>query len=352
MVRRRPALGAGPADPVPRAQWCHCGGGDKNWDYRYAWVRDSSFTVDAMLRLGLDEEVHAAVAWLLAAIRRTEPDLHVLYTLSGEVAGGEHDADVPGYRHSTPVRLGNGAAGQSQLGTFGDLFDTIARYVRAGHFIDRDTGRLLADLADRCCDRWTTRDSGIWELPALEHYTISKMGCWVALRRAVELARRGQIPDRRSDRWRSEAREIRAFVARECWSEEKQSYTLHAGTGDLDAAVLLAGRTGFDRGRRLASTIDAIVSELGHDPWLYRYSGMQTEEGAFIACSFWLVEALVHTGQVERARALMDRAVAGSPSLGLLAEQIDPVAGAHLGNTPQGLSHLALVNAAFTCAGT
>lgn len=326
-------------------------GGDKNWDYRFAWVRDSSFTVDALLRLGLDEEVHAAVSWLLSAIRRTAPDLHVLYTLSGEVAGEEHQPDVPGYQNSTPVRLGNGAAGQSQLGTFGDLFDTIARYVRAGHFVDRDTGRLLADLADRCCDRWMTQDSGIWELPALEHYTISKMGCWVALRRAVELADAGQIPNRRSDRWQVEAREIRAFVERECWSAEKQAYTLRAGSNDLDAAVLLAGRTGYDRGHRLASTIDAVVDELGDGPWLYRYSGMQAEEGAFIACSFWLVEALVHTGQAARATALMDQAVAGSSRLGLLAEQIDPATGAHLGNMPQGLSHLALVNAAWTCDG-
>jgi GH15 family glucan-1,4-alpha-glucosidase len=322
-------------------------GGSKNWDYRYAWVRDSSFTLDALINLGLHEEVHGAVSWLLGAIGANGGDLHVFYTLDGAVANYEATLDIPGWRHSRPVRSGNSASGQTQLGTYGDLFDTISRYCAEGHVIDPGTGRMLADLADRCCDQWRTRDSGIWELKAREHYTISKIGCWVALDRAVTLAEARQIPDLHVERWRAGTEEIRDWVNTHCWSDAKSAYALYAGTDDLDAAVLLAGRTGFERGPRLATSIDAITGELGRGPLLYRYSGMDQEEGAFVACSFWMVEALVHTGQTGRARQLMDDTVALANDVGLLSEQIDPETGAFLGNTPQGLSHLALINAAF-----
>ena len=327
-------------------------GGPKNWDYRYAWIRDSSFTLDAFIALGLHEEVHASVSWLIDAMRRSEPELHIFYDLEGGVPGGETRLDAPGYRSSRPVRAGNDASTQVQLGIYGDLFDTVHRYVRAGHLLDSHTAGLLAGYADRCANLWDTKDSGIWELGDLEHYTISKIGCWVALDRAAGLAAAGQLPDDRRGAWRAEADEIRAWVNTHCWSEAKESYTFYAGTDDLDAAVLLAGRTGFDRGPRLASTISAVRSELGPgiDPLLYRYTGMDVEEGAFVACTFWLVDALVRTGQVGEARRVMEEAVTLSNDVGILSEQIDPGTGAFLGNLPQGLSHLALINAAHTVA--
>jgi GH15 family glucan-1,4-alpha-glucosidase len=325
-------------------------GGAKNWDYRYSWVRDSSFTIDAFINLGLHEEVHGAVSWLLDALERSAPDLHVFYTLNGDVASGETILDVPGWEESSPARAGNSAGTQSQLGTFGDLFDTMRRYINEGHLLDRRSATLLADMADRCCDAWPKKDSGIWELAEPQHYTISKMGCWVALDRATSLARDGHLPDDRSGRWKSEAAEIKAWIAEHCWSDRKQSYTFFAGTEDLDAAVLLAGRTGFDRGPRLASTIEAVAGELGRGPLLYRYTGMDKEEGAFVACTFWMVNALVHVGQIDRARQLMDEGVALANDVGLLSEQIDPATNAFLGNLPQGLSHLALVNAAHVLA--
>ena len=322
-------------------------GGSKNWDYRFAWVRDTSFTLDALINLGLHEEVHGAVSWLLAAVRRNGPDLHVFYTLDGGVDTAERRLDIPGYRHSRPVRDGNGAAHQVQLGTYGDLFDTVARYCAEGHLLDQATGHLLAGLADRCCDRWRSEDSGIWELGDLAHYTISKIGCWVALDRAARLADDGQIPDRNADRWRDEAVAVHEWVDEHCWSPSRRAYTFHAGTDDLDAAVLLAGRTGFDRGERLAATVEAVVGELGRGPLVYRYSGMEGREGAFVACTFWVVDALVHLGELGRARDLMEEGVGLANDLGLLSEQIDPHTGELLGNVPQGLSHLALVNAAF-----
>jgi GH15 family glucan-1,4-alpha-glucosidase len=320
-------------------------GGTKNWDYRYAWIRDSSFVLDALITLGLHEEVHGAMSRLLDAIRRNGRELAVFYTLGGELSEGCRELDAPGYRGSRPVRAGNGAARQLQLGTYGDLLDAVARYLDEGHLLDPSTTQLLAGFADECCDAWRREDSGIWELEERRHYTISKIGCWVALDRAVTMAVRGHLPDAHAARWQHEAREIREFVSSRCWSEEKASYTFYADTDELDAAVLLAGRTGFDRGARLASTIDAIATELGVGPAIYRYSGAAKEEGAFVACTYWMVEALVYCGRHDAARALMDRARMLANDVGILAEQFDPTTGAALGNLPQALSHLSLINA-------
>ncbi len=335
------AVAAAPTTSLPERI-----GGDKNWDYRFMWVRDSSFAADALIALQLHEEVQGVVEWLLAAVRRTAPDLHVFYTLDGSTPGGEETLDTRGYRDSRPVRSGNGAAGQSQLGGFGDLFDTVSRYVDAGRFLDPMTGRLLAELADRCCDLWMTKDSGIWELGQHQHYTISKIGCWVALDRAVRLAQAGEIATGHADRWAAEAAQIKRWVDEHCWSEAKQSYTFYAGTDELDAATLLAGRTGFERGARLAGTVQAVRAELGRGTLLYRYSGMAEAEGCFLACTFWLVSALTSLGELTDARELMDSAVALTNDVGLLSEQMDPTSESMLGNFPQALSHLALVNAA------
>jgi GH15 family glucan-1,4-alpha-glucosidase len=325
-------------------------GGDANYDYRFMWVRDAAFTADALMSLGLGEETHAAVAWLVSVVRRTAPDLHVLYTLSGNIADDLEELPVPGYRDSRPVRRGNDASGQRQWGTFGDLFDTVWTYVRCGHVLDSDTGRMLARLADRCCDTWRLPDSGLWELPQREHYTVSKMGVWVALDRAVKLCEAGQLPSEHTHRWSAEARVVRDWVNDNCWSAAKRSYTFYAGTDDLDAAVLLAGQNGFDREERLASTADAIGRELREGPLVWRYSGQRHREGAFLACTFWLVTALRWSGRRDEAVALMDEAVGLGNDLGLLSEERS-ADGHLLGNIPQGLSHLALVNAATALNG-
>ncbi|HEY5334494.1 MAG TPA: glycoside hydrolase family 15 protein [Mycobacteriales bacterium] len=325
-------------------------GGDKNWDYRYMWIRDTSYTVDACIQLGLEEEVQGAVASLLRSVRSTLPGLNVFYRLDGNPPDKERDLDAPGYRGSRPVRAGNQAASQTQLGTFGDLFDSIWRYVRDGHLLDPATAEMLADLADRCCDIWRSKDAGIWELKAQEHYTSSKIGCWVALDRAVHLHDQGQVPTTRADRWRAERDAIKAWVNEHCWSADKCSYTFFAGSDQLDASVLLAGMNGFDRGERLAGTVEAVKRELSAGPLVYRYTGMDKEEGAFLACSFWMVAALAALDRLDEATALMDQAVSLSNDLGLMAEQMDPESREMLGNVPQGLSHLALVNSAFAVA--
>ncbi|HET9692169.1 MAG TPA: glycoside hydrolase family 15 protein [Acidimicrobiales bacterium] len=328
-------------------------GGTKNWDYRYSWVRDSSYTVGAFMDLGLHEEVQAAVSWLLSALRESAPHMEIFYTLEGKPPphGGVDELSVPGYRDSRPVRAGNSASGQVQLGVYGDLFDAIWRYVEAGHILDAETAMLLERLANQCCDRWRADDSGIWELPVRQPYTVSKMGCWVALDRAVRLADAGQLASGRTDRWRAEAGDVRAFVESACWSPDagpRGAYTLWAGTTQLDAACLLAGRNGFDRGERLSATIDAVSAELRRGPRVWRASSMPLEEGAFVACTFWMVEAMAHAGRLDEAVELMELALAELPNdVGILSEE-SAADGAALGNLPQGLSHLALVNAAFT----
>jgi GH15 family glucan-1,4-alpha-glucosidase len=272
--------------------------------------------------------------------------LKVFYSLDGSVPDSEETLAAAGYRDSRPVRSGNGAASQTQLGTFGDLFDSVWRYVEAGHVLDPPTGRLLADLADRCCDMWPTQDAGIWELHVNRHYTVSKMGCWVALDRVMRLHVGGHVPGTHAFRWERERDMIRQWIHRHCWSAEKQSYTFYAGTDELDAAMLLAGQNGFDRGPRLAGTVAAIRRELACGPLVYRYTGMADEEGAFLACSFWLVSALAALGRDAEAAEQMSASVALANDLGVLAEQMDPEDRSMLGNVPQALSHLALVNAA------
>lgn len=322
--------------------------GGKNWDYRYAWVRDTAYTLTALFRFGLREEIHAAMSWMLGTIRRDGPEPSVFYHFDGSVPETQTmEHDVPGWRGIGPVVSGNGAAAQLQLGVYGDLFNIVQLYVDGGNILDAATGRTLAEIADIACDRWRSKDAGMWELHEPRHYVTSKMGCWQALQHAVHLAEIGQIPGDPS-RWRSEAALIRAWVDEHGWSDERQSYVWYAGSEQLDASVLLHAISGFDRGPRMRSTLRALEEELGSGPHLYRYSGAEAEEHAFVACSFWFVSALHLTGQVERARVRMNELMAWVPDTGVLAEMADPQSGSSWGNLPQALSHLALLNAAIT----
>ena len=327
-------------------------GGDRNYDYRYCWIRDTSFVLDSFIQLGLRQEVQGTLAWMLDSISSTAPVIHPFYQLRGDVPTGEEEEAelrLRGYRDSAPCRGGNRAVDQPQWGNYGDLLECVWLAVdRAGAHLDPDSADLLASLGNRVCDIWTEPDCGIWELDERRHNTFSKVGCWVALDRLERLASRGQVSDRDLDRWQAEKTAIRSWVHQHCWSEVKGSYAAYAGADDLDAAVLLLARTGFLPGedQRFRSTIDAVRAELSDGPWLYRMTGSRSFEGAFVACSFWLVDALVRSGQSGEARKLWEEITAHASDLGLFAEEIDPDSGAFLGNIPQGLSHLALINAA------
>jgi GH15 family glucan-1,4-alpha-glucosidase len=327
-------------------------GGERNWDYRFCWVRDAAFTLGALFDLGCPHEADAFFWWLVHASQLTHPRLQVLYRLDGGVDAAEKILPLSGYRGSRPVRIGNEAIDQLQLDTYGDYVQTAWLYQRAGGRIDVDTGRRLAQTADLLCAIWGELDSGIWEVrSAPAHFTHSKMMCWVALDRAARLAQEGHIPNKRARQWQAAAAQIRDFIERRCWSERLGSYTRVAHGEELDAGLLLAAVMGYDGGcdSRLASTIQTVRRELGHGPLLSRYhgeDGLQGQEGAFVCCSFWLAEALARVGRVEEAAELMDELTGMANAVGLYAEEIDPTSGEFLGNLPQGLVHLALIKAA------
>ena len=320
--------------------------GGKNWDYRYAWVRDAAYSLKALFRFGLREEVQTAVSWLLRTICEHGPEIQVFYQLNGDPPRPQQFPEVPGWRGIGPVVLGNRAADQLQLSVFGDLFDTVRLYVDNGHVLDADTARMLATIADQACDAWRRRDAGLWELEQQEHYTSSKLSCWQALTCAVHLAEVGQLPGDPS-RWQSEAERIRRWVETECWSEARQSYIWYPGTEELDTSILLHAGSGFDTGPRMSATVDALREGLGTGPLLHRYTGADKEEGAFLACSFWAVSALHVVGRSDEARDLMRQLVPLANDVGTMAEMIDPADGSFLGNLPQALSHLALIGAAL-----
>jgi GH15 family glucan-1,4-alpha-glucosidase len=332
-------------------------GGERNWDYRFCWVRDSAFTLEALLHLGCPSEADAFFWWLLHASQLTRPRLQVLYRLDGGEQAPERTLALEGYRGSRPVRVGNAAAAQTQLDIYGNLLHTALLYARAGGRLNRETGRHFAAIADLVCRIWRRPDSGIWEVrSAPAHFTHSKMMCWVALQRALELCESGHVPARHAPMWRRETLAIGEFIETECWSQRLGSYTRAAGSDELDAGLLLGVLLGYESAApgRMAATVTAVQRELGHGPLLSRYAGedgLSGTEGAFLCCSFWLADALARTGRVREAGALMEQLLALANDVGLYAEEVDPHTGELLGNAPQGLVHLALINAAVTIAG-
>jgi GH15 family glucan-1,4-alpha-glucosidase len=342
------AIAAAPTTSLPEAI-----GGERNWDYRFSWIRDSAFTLESLLQLGCHTEARAFFWWFMHATRRTLPRLHALYRLDGASDMPERTLPLAGYRDSRPVRIGNGAADQLQLDTYGELVDAAYQYAHRGHALGRDTARDIARVADFVCSKWREPDSGIWEVRAApRHYTQSKAMCWIALDRARRLVERGDIPGRGAARWAGEAAVIRRYIEERCWSEAQQSYVWYAGADGLDASLLLLaiGRYDAPDAPRIRMTIEAVRRQLATGVLLHRYAGddgLARGEGAFVCCSFWLAEALAISGGRPDAERLMDDLVALANDVGLYAEEIEPASGAFLGNFPQGLVHLALISAAI-----
>jgi GH15 family glucan-1,4-alpha-glucosidase len=344
------AIAAAATSSLPEAL-----GGARNWDYRFSWVRDASATLDALLRLGCGGESEAFFWWLMHASQLTHPELRVLYGLNGGSPPSERDLALEGYRGSLPARAGNSAADQKQLDIYGHVLQTAWLYVKGGGELHGDAGRRVAGIADLVCERWREADSGIWEVRSEPtHFTESKMMCWIALERAQRLAERGAIPGGNARRWGREAEALREFISERCWSDRHGAYLRAAGRDEPDASLLLPAMLGYggpEERDRLLRTVSWIRERLGEGPLLYRYrgeDGLEEGEGAFLACSFWMVDALARLGRQEDARELMEELLPHANDLGLFAEEIDPRSGEQLGNVPQGLVHLALINAAHT----
>ena len=328
-------------------------GGSLNWDYRYSWIRDSFFSVRSLAEIGFEEEADAFRRFVQRSSAGSAEELQVMYGMGGERRLTEEELDLEGYRGARPVRAGNAAAGQLQLDAYGELLELAWRWHRRGNSPDDGYWRFLVDLVNTAAERWSEPDAGLWEMRGdQQHFVHSKVMCWAALDRGLRLAEEcmRKAPERK---WEKARDEIREAVESKGYDEERGIFVQAFGNQKLDAALLLLPRVGFVAydDERMVRTSDAIRGDLDDDGLLKRYRTQGYEEGAFLACSFWLVDNLVHQGRAEEAREVFDRALSTSNDLGLFSEEYDTKTGEMLGNFPQGLTHLSHISAAVALAG-
>jgi GH15 family glucan-1,4-alpha-glucosidase len=330
-------------------------GGERNWDYRYSWLRDSALTLNALFSLGYTDEAHGYMTWLKRTTAGSAKALQIMYGAGGERFLPEVELDhLEGYRGSRPVRIGNGAAAQFQLDVFGELVDAAWLYQQNGGEIDDVFWDFLSRVGGAVLDRWEEPDRGIWEIRGEpRHFVFSKVMAWAALDRLLRLAE-AEGRDGDLEGWERGRDAIRELVEREGVDAKTNTFVQSFGDGGkLDASNLMlpiAGFVDFDDPRAKA-TADLIATELAVDGLVYRYvtdgtDGLSGEEATFAICSFWLVECLARGGEVDRARKLFERLISFANDVGLLAEEIDPHSGQLLGNFPQAFSHLGLIQAA------
>jgi GH15 family glucan-1,4-alpha-glucosidase len=345
------AIAAAPTTSLPETP-----GGGRNWDYRYSWIRDSCFTARSLAELGPEDEADGFRRFIERTSAGTAEQLQILYGLGGERRLQEQTLDqLEGYRGARPVRVGNAAANQFQLDALGELLDLAWRWHRRGHSPDDDYWRFLVELVDAASARWTEPDSGIWEVRGRKmHFVHSKAMCWAAMDRGLKLAkecaRRAPV-----GRWSRGRRELRAEIESRGYDKKRGVFVRAFGSKALDASLLLLPTVDFVAwdDERMVRTADTIREELMESGLLLRYraaDGLGGKEGAFLPCSFWLVECLARQGREQEAREIFDRAVATGNDLGLFAEEFDGAGGEMLGNFPQGLTHLSHIAAAVALA--
>ncbi len=325
-------------------------GGERNFDYRYSWIRDASLTVRAMADLGFESEADRFRRFMLRTAAGSVSDLQVCYGVGGERRLDEMELDLAGYRGSKPVRVGNQASGQLQLDAYGELVNLTWRWHKRGNSPTDDDWRFIHDLVEAAVEQWREPDAGIWEWPSGgKHFVHSKVLCWAALDRGLRLAEEcmRQAPERR---WRKARDEIREAVESKGYDSKRGVFVQAFGEKQLDAALLLLPTVEFVDwdDERMVRTADAIREELDDDGLIRRYTvddGLDGREGAFLACSFWLAECLAHQHRLDEAREVFDRVVACANELGLYSEEWDTKTGQMVGNFPQGLTHLSHIAA-------
>ena len=331
-------------------------GGERNWDYRYSWIRDSSFAVRSLAEVGFEAEADAFRRFVQRSAAGNARELQVLFGVGGERRLTEQKLRLAGYRGSRPVRAGNGAAGQLQLDAYGEIVGLTWRWHERGHQPDDDFWRFFVSLVNTAADRWSEPDSGLWEWRGDPlHFVHSKALCWSALDRGIRLADASlrRAPTRR---WAEARDEIAAAVESDGYDADRGVYVQAFGRHEMDAALLLLPVSGYVAwdDPRMVRTTDAIREDLdAGGGLLYRYrreDGLEGREGAFLACSFWLAEALARQDRPAEARAAFDASMATANDLGLFSEEWDPREGAMLGNLPQALTHLAHIGAATALA--
>jgi GH15 family glucan-1,4-alpha-glucosidase len=345
---------------APTASLPETVGGERNWDYRFSWIRDSSLTLEALYIGACTDEAEEFVSFMTSSAggRAGEGSLQIMYGIGGEHDLSERELDhLPGWRGSRPVRVGNGAWNQVQLDVYGELLNAIHTYNARLGDLHPEIQAFVADLADTAARRWMERDSGIWEMRGEPlHHLSSKVMCWTALDRAVKLA--PQLGEHaKVQEWAAARDAIREAILTRGWSEERQAFAQAFDSDELDAAVLLMPIYGFlpATDPRMRSTIEAVARDLTEDGLVLRYrnqegvnaDGLAGEEGTFVICSFWLVDCLAKAGEVERAEALYEQLAGYANDLGLLAEEIETATGEQLGNFPQAYSHIGLITAGY-----
>ncbi len=336
-------------------------GGQRNWDYRYCWLRDTAFTLLSLLQAGYQEEAESWRRWLLRAVAGAPSQIQTIYGICGERQMNEWTADwLPGYEHSSPVLIGNAASTQFQLDVFGEIVTALTRMPTATDDIRVSSNSVQAQLVNHLCDVWDQPDDGIWETRGgRKHFTYSKVMAWVALDRAIK---HYEQYDGEGDirRWKKNRDLIHKQVCDKGFNKKLNSFTQYYGSKELDASCLRIGLVGFlpMDDPRIIGTVEAIEKRLTRDGFVERYDtsaspdGLPPGEGVFLACSFWLVINLWLIGRHRDAEALFDRLLSLRNDVGLLAEEWDPKTKRMLGNFPQALSHIALCHAAYALAGT
>ncbi|KAF2391196.1 glycoside hydrolase family 15 protein [Pseudomonas frederiksbergensis] len=333
-------------------------GGERNWDYRYTWIRDASFTVYAFMRLGFVEEANAYMKWMrhrVSDCHGQSMKINILYAIDGRQELPETElTHLAGHGGAKPVRIGNGAYNQIQLDIFGELMDAVYLVNKYGEAISHEGWKHTVEVVDQVCETWQTEDVGIWEMRGEQHHFLhSRLMCWVAVDRAIRLASKRSLPAPFA-RWDQTRQAIYADIWENFWNEERGHFVQHIGGTALDGSMLLMPLVRFVSAKdpRWLSTLEAIQKTLVRDGMVYRYrnedsqiDGLSGTEGAFAACSFWYVECLARAGQVEKAHLEFEQLLRYANPLGLYAEEFDSHA-RHLGNTPQALTHLALISAA------